>query len=578
MHVPIGRYWTLLVTYLRPQWGTFALLVVLLLSGIGLQLLIPQITRQFLDAATGSNDPLLGLAAGFIGLAFIQQLTTLATTYYGEQVAWRATNALRSDLTQHILRLDLHFHNNRSVGELIERADTDVTQLAEFFSRLVVLVVGNLLLIGGILLLLTAEDWRMGIGFLAFSMAALGTLALVRNIAIPYERARKQAQAEMVGYLEERLVAIEDIRSNGAEAVMIDGLTGKHHVLYESWRALAGRSAVLSGVNGSVMTAAYIVTFLSASALFEAQAITLGTAYLIFNYAVLLTRPFNEISSQIDRFQSIGASVERVEEILHIQPRIQDGGGANVPSGALSVTAEGVSFSYDSTNVLHSINFHLEKGQVLGVLGRTGSGKTTLARLLARLYDVNSGSIRLNDVDVRQFTQADLRQRVAMVTQDVQLFDANLRDNLTFFNREISDDRILHVMEILGLHDWLATRPAGLDSAIESGGRNLSAGEAQLLAFARVFLADPGLVILDEASARLDPATEARLEQAVDRLLDQRTAIIIAHRLRTVQRADVIMILDEGRVVEWGQREQLAADSHSHFYHLLQTGLEEALA
>jgi ATP-binding cassette subfamily B protein/ATP-binding cassette subfamily C protein len=218
---------------------------------------------------------------------------------------------------------------------------------------------------------------------------------------------------------------------------------------------------------------------------------------------------------------------------------------------------------------------------VLGVLGRTGSGKTTLARLLLRLYDPTAGTICLGGVPAPAARLHALRRRVGMVTQDVQLFQASVRDNLTFFNRAISDVQIMDALDGLGLRDWLRGLPDGLDSELGAG-IGLSAGEAQLLAFTRVFLRDPGLVILDEASSRLDPATEQLVERAVSKLLHpkhgQRTGIIIAHRLATVQRADDILILEGGRMLEYGPREQLARNSDSRFAQLLRTGMEEVLA
>ena len=228
--------------------------------------------------------------------------------------------------------------------------------------------------------------------------------------------------------------------------------------------------------------------------------------------------------------------------------------------------------------MLKTISFRLNPNKVLGLLGRTGSGKTTLARLVFRLYDPTEGHIRLGGIDVRTPKLQHLRRRVAMVTQDVQLFQATVRDNLTFFDRQISDRQIQEVIERLELSSWYDTLPEGLDTKLETGGRGLSAGEAQLLAFTRIFLRDPGLVILDEASSRLDPATEQLIERAVDRLLQHRTAIIIAHRLGTVHRADDIMILDNGNVIEHGDRVHLATDASSRFHSLLKTGLEEMLA
>ncbi|HEY8745896.1 MAG TPA: ATP-binding cassette domain-containing protein, partial [Chloroflexota bacterium] len=204
--------------------------------------------------------------------------------------------------------------------------------------------------------------------------------------------------------------------------------------------------------------------------------------------------------------------------------------------------------------------------------GRTGSGKTTIARLLFRLYDPQQGSICLGDVDLRRLRLATLRGRVGLVTQDVQLFAASLRDNLTFFDAAVPDEQLRATLAALGLLPWLARLPQGLDTPISAA--SLSAGEAQLLALARVFLKDPGLVILDEASSRLDPLTEGLLERALDRLLTGRTAIIIAHRLATIARADDILILEEGRVQEQGRREHLASDPSSRLSALQRRGME----
>ncbi len=246
----------------------------------------------------------------------------------------------------------------------------------------------------------------------------------------------------------------------------------------------------------------------------------------------------------------------------------------------MAVEFEHVDFAYQpETPVLRDVSFSLQPGQVLGLLGRTGSGKTTLSRLLFRLYDVGAGSVKLDDVDVRLAFVDDLRERVGMVTQDVQIFQASVRDNLTFFDPSIPDSAILEAIGTLGLTGWLDGLPAGLDTELSPGdGVGLSAGEGQLLALARVFLKDPGLVILDEASSRLDPATEGLLERALDGLLADRTSIIIAHRLSTVERADGILILEEGAVKELGAYAELVNDPDSIFSGLLRTGLEEVLA
>ncbi|MCB9451421.1 MAG: ABC transporter ATP-binding protein [Anaerolineaceae bacterium] len=582
MKIPLQRYWDLLVKYLQRQRRQFIVLAVLLLGSIGLQLFIPQITRYFIDTATSpdmTTDTLVVAAVAFIGLAIVQQVVSVGAAYVGENVAWIATNQLRQDLTRHCLRLDMAYHNDTSPGELIERIDGDVAQLANFFSQLVLRIFGNLLLLFGILFVLFTEDWRVGIAFTVFAFASLYALNRVRGVAVEYERKRREVIAELFGFLEERLAGTEDIRSSGAVDFVINRLYRLHHSLLDRWQKAAKRFFVVRVVAGIITVVGYAVAFAAGYSLFTAGVITIGTVYLIINYTSLLGRPFRELTSQVENLQNVGASIERLEELLSIQSTINDGPGADIPDGPLSLAFRDLSFAYaENDYVLRDIDFRLKPGEVIGLLGRTGSGKTTITRLIFRLYETTQGCIELGGVDVRQPHLEQLRQRVAMVTQDVQLFQASVRDNVTFFDRSITDEQILSVIEELELSDWFATLPEGLDTRLETGGRSLSAGEAQLLAFTRVFLRDPGLVILDEASSRLDPATEQRIERAVDKLLRNRTAIIVAHRLGTVQRADSIMIMENGRIIEYGEREQLALNPQSRFAGLLQTGLEGVLA
>jgi ABC-type multidrug transport system fused ATPase/permease subunit len=317
----------------------------------------------------------------------------------------------------------------------------------------------------------------------------------------------------------------------------------------------------------------------------------------------MLERPLEDISRQLSNVQKALASLKRVLELLGISRKItspaHDISTLNSRNKALALQFEHVSFHYEDQangklttsedddqfdNVLEDISFQLATGEVLGLLGRTGSGKTTLTRLLFRLYDPQNGRILLahNDhqvdlLDIRRMPILALRQQIGMVTQNIELFHATVRDNLTFFEETIPDEQIISVIRQLGLSRWYAGLQYGLDTILEASATSLSAGEAQLLAFSRIFLHDPGIVVLDEASSRLDPATEHLIEKAVDTLTQGRTALIIAHRLKTVQRADKIMILENGRVLEFGDRLALALDPNSRFNHLLHSGMDEVL-
>ena len=581
MHIPLKRYWDLLAEHIKPQKARFILLTILLLTSIGLQVVNPQIMRDFIDTATSGGDMNhLGLAAlAFIVVALVQQVIGVSATYVGENVAWNATNALRAGLAWHCLNLDMAFHNNRSPGELIERIDGDIAELSNFFSQLVIRVIGNIILLFGVLVALFLEDWRIGVAFAVFSVVALFTLNRMRGISIPYTKALRAATADLTGFLEERLAGTEDIRSSGAVDFVMGGLYKLQYRILGFQRKAWTINQFVGFTGGALLLIGNIIAVIAGFQLYRAGLITIGAAYVLIYYINLLGRPIRELTQQTENLQNIGAVTERLADLNAITSKTVDGPGAIIPQGALALVFDDVTFGYNADEpVLKKVSFELAPGQVMGLLGRTGSGKTTIARLIFRLYDPLLGCIELGDVDIRNPTLKGLRQRVALVTQDVQLFQASVRDNLTFFNRDIPDERILAVIEDLELSDWFYSLSDGLDTRLETGGRSLSAGEGQLLAMARVFLRDPGLVILDEASSRLDPATEQRIERAIDKLLQNRSALIIAHRLGTVQRADTIMILEEGQIVESGQREWLAQDPESRFAGLLRTGLEEVLA
>jgi ATP-binding cassette subfamily B protein len=294
----------------------------------------------------------------------------------------------------------------------------------------------------------------------------------------------------------------------------------------------------------------------------------------------MLIGPVERITNEMQDFQRAASGMERVQELYGYRSVVEDGYGVELPDGPLAVEFDGVTFVYPDAApepVLEGVTFRLEAGKTLGLLGRTGSGKTTATRLLFRLYDPTRGSVRLGGVDLREPALEQLRRRVAVVTQDVQLISGTVRENLTLFDPAVSDDRIHTVLADLGLSEWVRSLPDGLDTVVGAGGRGLSAGEAQLLAFTRAFLADPSVVVLDEASSRLDLATEQLIERAVDKLLAGRTGVVIAHRLATVQRADEILVLEDGRVLEHGARVALANDPRSRYAHLLETGLAEVL-
>ncbi len=581
MKLSFKSYWNLLSDHIRPQRGRFTLLAALMFGSIGLRIFAPQIMRRFIDSALAGEalQTLTWTAVAFISIALIQQVVAIGVTYLGENVAWTATNALRAELAEHALHLDMKFHNDHTPGELIERIDGDVTELATFFSQFALNLIANGLLLIGILIALFIEDWRAGLAFSVYSFLTVLILGKVKDIAVPHQKARREAEAQYYGFIEEQLAGTEDLRSSGAVGFSIRELFRHQAEILTHSRRAHFKRWIIENSMGLALTLGTLLAIVSGYWLFTASVITIGTVYLFVHYINLLEEPFWAMTHEIESFQTIGACVERLTEFKALKPEVRNEAGLEVKSHPIRLTFDDVTFSYiGDESVLTRLSFDLEPGSVLGLLGRTGSGKTTIGRLIFRLYDVNGGSIKINGTDIRQLQLDSLRRDIAIVTQDVQLFRASVRENLTFFDRTISDEKIIRTLDELELGDWYRALPNGLDSELETGSRSLSAGEAQLLAFTRVFLKDPGLVILDEASSRLDPATEVKLEHAIDKLLKNRTAIIIAHRLDTIHRADDILILERGNVLEYGNRKGLAENPNSRFVQLLQTGMDEVLA
>lgn len=572
MQISLQQYGVLLADYLKPQWKRVLGLSIALLSSIVLQIINPQILGYFIDTAVqgGDQTALLSAAIAFTTIALLTQGTAIAATYLGEVVAWTATNALRVDLAAHCLRLDLSFHKAHTPGELLERIDGDVNLLSKFFSQLVIHVLGNGILLIGILGVLWFENRLAGLSLTVFSLIALTVLLAQRAMAIAPWADYRQISAEFYGTLGEHIAGREDLRGNGAVGYVMY----RFHELLQRWLPVYQRarfaSTVLWFTSVGLFTVGNMIALALSAYLWSTNAITIGTAYLIFHYTNLLAQPIERIREELEQLQQVEASIHRIHELRNTQPGLKDQGQAILSQGACAVSFRQVYFQYETENrTLQNLNFHLPAGQILGLLGHTGSGKSTIARLLLRLYDPQSGEICLGNCAIAEIPLSELRQRVGLVTQDVQIFQASVRDNLTFFDARIPDSHILETLHELGLALWLRSLPEGLNTQLGSDSSGLSAGQAQLLALVRVFLKNPSLVILDEASSRLDPQTEALIEGAINKLLRNRTGIIIAHRLQTVQRADQILILERGKVIEYGDRRTLADQSDSRFAQLL---------
>lgn len=570
-----------LLRYLKPVKGRLALLLIMLLTSTGLQLLNPQIIKRFIDTAAsgGVLTNLVQLAGIFLVVAVFNQLITVAVSYLGNDVAWRATNQLRGDLLKHCLRLDMRFHNVKTPGEMIERVDGDVTSISNFFAMFIVQVIGSFVLLAGILGFMFSVNVPIALVMTVFTLLSILFMVFIRNLGVDSSKNERAASASLFGLIEERIAGIEDVQANGHVPYVMNRFYRTMRTVFRK-----GRKAWLLRVipwNTTVVLFALAVTavLLLGVHYYMEGLISIGTLFLIYQYTQMLNDPIEMLGDQVQEFQKAKSGMLRSRELLSMHSVIEEGTEEQLPEGPLGLEFSQVHFSYNQDKpVLQDITFAIKPGERLGIIGRTGSGKSSLSRVLLRLYNLDRGTIRVGGTDITKLSLQALYRRVGMVTQDVQLFDGTLRDNLTLFNGDVSDQMIKETTDRLGLSQWINSQPEGLNTYLAAGGASLSAGEAQLFALTRVFLTEPSLVILDEPSSRLDAATEGMLQSAIDQLMKQSTGVIIAHRLATLEKVDRIMVLGDGKVLEFGAREELASNPASHYARLLITGREEELA
>lgn len=571
-------YRTMLATYLLPQRGKVILLASILLATSGLQLVIPLILQRFIDGALEGETRSVLMVAGiaYLVAGVLNQLFSAGSTYLGADVGWTATNRLREDLAEHLLSLDMGFHTNTTPGEMIERIDGDVTAVANFLSRFVVKLLGAGLLLFGVLIVAWWQSPIVGIAYTCFVATVITVAYSMRNMAVAAAEEERETSALLYGFIEERLAAIDDIRANGAGVFAMRRFVGVMRDFFFRTTAAWIRRTQYRVTSNTIFWAGSALALALGVWLVQSRSASIGTAYLLYQYVLLIQSPVEQVTQEFTELQKAAGGIVRINQYRAITTRLQDEGVTELPTGPLSVEFDHVDFSYEDASpaheaqILHGVTFHLEQGTVLGLLGRTGGGKTTTTRLISRLYDPESGAVRVGGVDLRNVPLHSLRRRVGVVTQDVQLFRASVRDNLTFFDHSRSDDELLASLDNAGLGEWV--RGIGLGANLGASGSGLSAGESQLLAFARVFLQDPGVVILDEPASRLDPATELLVAKATEHLFVNRTVIVVAHRLETVRRADQIMVIDQGRIAEHGKREVLAETPGTRYAELLAAG------
>ncbi len=577
----VGR-WRLLLDLIRPDLSRWLGLGLFVAIGAGLNLVGPLIIGRIVDRSIAGVEvnEISRLALWFLVVAVIVQIMAVIGIQLSAVAAWKTTNQIRLDLVRHVLSLDHEFHRSHTPGELIQRVDGDVTAVSDFLSKVVPKVLAVLVIVSGTLLILTVTEWRLGLGMAVYLIAATVMTFRARGRSVDEAAKEMSLTAKMYGGIEEHLTASEDLRANGAaDYVMHRFVEDSRGVLNGSVERERAFMKMWAQIQGTVSLGSIIALIVS-GVLVSHGSLSLGTAFLLFQYTQLIAKPVEDVIDQLEIVQKANGAMTRVVELRQVRSGILDDGTTSPPSGAMAASFRDVSFGYDDEQpVLSHINLGIEAGHSVGIVGRTGSGKTTYSRLVLRITEATSGTICLGGVPISDIPLAELRQRVALIPQEVELFSGTIRENVTLFDPSPTDAAVTDALRSVGLESLAGTgSDEGIHRQLGSGGLGLSAGEAQLLALARVWLRQPDLIVLDEATARVDPQTEARIDQAVAALREGRTTLIIAHRLSTLETVDDIVVFDHGGVGEFGKREDLVREETSRFRQLLDLALEPTAA
>lgn len=568
----------LLFDLLRPFRRAVMILAVVVVIENAARLTVPLLIQRGIDHGIppivdgGSSRELLTIVATLGGVVVVQAISRMFFLRRSGRIGQSVLLELRQRLFRHFGRLDIAFHDRYTSGRVVSRSTNDVDAIQEMLQNGFDSLITAVLTMFGTAALLIVLDWRLGLMCLVAFPILLALSAWFRSESTKtYREVRESAALVIVQFVETMtgIKAVQAYRREQRNQEIFEEVADRYKDINEkTFKLLA---VFMPGVKliGNLTTG--VVLLYGGYRTLQGE-MTIGTLAAFLLYLRMFFEPMQEITQFFNTFQSAASALEKLSGVLATKPAIADPASPRpLREVRGDVEFRDVAFEYVAGRpVLPELTLTVPAGQTVALVGTTGAGKTTIAKLIARFYDPTSGAVTLDGIDLRDLEQSELRRHIVMVTQENFMFDGTIADNIRFGRPTASDDEVRAAAEAVGADRFITTLPEGYDTDVAKRGGRLSAGQRQLVAFARAFLADPAVLILDEATSSLDIPSERMVQQALETVLADRTALVIAHRLSTVEVADRVLVLEHGRIIEDGSPAELISDTGGHYASLHQ--------
>ena len=592
----VGKTFARLFGYLRPHIGKLVVVALLLLvnslSGvIGTYLLKPIFNIAADMFKTGSRDfgPILRNIFLLAGVYVAGVAANYGVNYLLMKMNTRVLFQIRCEMFEHLEKLPLRYFDSRTHGEIMSRFTNDTDTLREMLSNALPNMISSTVTLIGVLAAMFLMNWKLTLLVLGILFVMTGLVGRLTRLSAKYFRARQAAIAAASGYVEEHFEGQREVKVFCHERKVKDEFGKLAQNLKEAAAKANSYGMILMPIMGNTSYILFAVSAMSGTSLIIRGLMDIGTLAAYLQYSKQIARPINMISQQVTGVLNALAGAERIFDLMDTEPEVDEGkftlekvgyeqwawvrGDERIPLRG-DVRFDGVTFSYDGkVDVLKDLSLYAKPGQKIAFVGSTGAGKTTITNLINRFYDVQTGAITYDGINVKDIKKDDLRHSLGMVLQDTHLFTGTVMENIRYGRLDATDEDCIAAAKRSNAHFFISHLPEGYSTVLTADGANLSQGQRQLIAIARAAVADPPVLILDEATSSIDTRTEAHIEKGMDELMKGRTVFVIAHRLSTVRNANAIMVLEHGKIIERGDHRALL-DQRGRYYQLY-TGMFE---